>query len=268
MTARLRQIPFTPERVYRAARIRSAVMDAQGKVALVTGGAHRLGKAISLALARAGARVVVNYHASAEAARQTAAEIEALGTESLLVQADVASEPEVKAMIKTALARFGRLDILVNNASVFRATPFTELTPAAWSEVLNVNLTGPFLCAREVGPIMLSHDAGKIINISDLSAFRPWRNFLPHSVAKAGLLALTRGLALELAPTVQVNAIAPGPILPPPHFDEAQIRAKAEQTLLKRWGSPDDIAQTVLFLIHNDYITGQVIVVDGGELMR
>lgn len=242
-------------------------MDLQGKVALVTGGAHRLGKGISLALARAGAHVVVNYHASAEAARETAAEIEALGVGSLTIQADVACEPEVKAMIKAALARFGRLDILVNNASVFRATPLAELTLEAWNEVLGVNLTGAFLCAREAGPIMLAQGAGKIINISDLSAFRPWRNFLPHAVAKAGLLALTRGLALELAPAVQVNAIAPGPILPPPHFDETKIRAKAEQTLLKRWGSPEDIAQTVLFLVHNDYITGQVIVVDGGELM-
>lgn len=242
-------------------------MDVQGKVALITGGAHRLGKAISLALARAGAHVVVNYHASAEAARQTAAEIEALGVECLTIQADVSREPEVKAMIKATLARFGRLDILVNNASVFRATPFAELTLEAWNEVLGVNLTGAFLCVREAGPIMLAQGAGKIVNISDLSAFRPWRNFLPHAVAKAGLLTLTRGLALELAPAVQVNAIAPGPILPPPHFDETKIRAKAEQTLLKRWGSPEDIAQTVLFLVHNDYITGQVIVVDGGELM-
>jgi pteridine reductase len=240
-------------------------MDLNGKTALVTGGAVRVGKAIALALAGAGADVVINYHSSADAAIQTVAEIEALGRRALAVKADVSQGNQVQALVDAAMERMGRLDVLINSASLWRRTPWAELDEAAWDQLVDIALKGPFLCARAAAPHLTAHGDGAIVNIVDLSAIIPFRNYLPHSAAKAGLVNLTYSLAMELAPAVRVNAIAPGPVLPPPEYTEQQVQAAARRTLIGRWGAAEDVAQAVVFLAQAPYITGVILPVDGGE---
>lgn len=240
-------------------------MDLQSKVALVTGGAIRVGKAISLELAHAGADIVVNYNSSAGPAEETVAEIQELGRRAIAQQADVSQGDQVQRLIDRAVSELGRLDVLVNSASVWRRTPWAELDEAEWDRQIAVDLKGPFLCARAAAPHLAAHGDGAIVNIVDLSAFTPFPNFLPHSVAKAGLLNMTYSLAMELAPAVRVNAIAPGPVLPPPEYTEQQLAASAKRTLLKRWGTPADVARAVRYLVEAEYVTGAVLPVDGGE---
>lgn len=168
-------------------------------------------------------------------------------------------------MVQAARDRFGAVDVLVNSASLFGKITVPTDDLDTWRRVTRISIDGAFYCANAVAPMMLEKREGAIVNIVDLSAWEPWRHFTAHSVGKAGLLALTRQLALELAPAVRVNAVAPGPVLPPPDYDEAQREREARRTLLERWGSPEDVADAVLFLIGADYITGEVIVVDGGE---
>jgi pteridine reductase len=240
-------------------------MDLHDKVALVTGGAIRIGRAIALALADAGADVVVNYNTSADAARMTAADIEARGRRALIYRADVSQGDQVQSLVDAAVARFGRLDVLVNSASLWRRTPWAELDEAAWDQLLDIDLKGPFLCAKAAAPHLAAHGDGAIVNIVDLSAWVPFPNYMPHSAAKAGLLNLTYALAMELAPAVRVNAIAPGPVLPPPDYTQKQLEATARRTPLGRWGTPEDVAQAVVFLAQAGYVTGAVLPVDGGE---
>jgi pteridine reductase len=240
-------------------------MDLNGKAALVTGGAVRVGKAIALALAGAGADVIINYRSSADAAIQTVAEIEALGRHAVAVKADVSQGDQVQTLVEAAVERLGRLDVLVNSASLWRRTPWAELDEAAWDQLVDIALKGPFLCAKTAAPHLIAHGDGAIINIVDLSAIIPFRNYLPHSAAKAGLVNLTYSLAMELAPVVRVNAIAPGPVLPPPEYTEQQVQAAARRTLLGRWGTAEDVAQAAVFLAQAPYITGVMLPVDGGE---
>ena len=240
-------------------------MHPRGKTALITGGAHRVGKAITLALAGAGANVVINYHASADAALATASEAAALGVETLIAQADVSKRQQVEAMVVQARERFGSIDILVNSASRFEKTPFPTQDVSAWHRVLDILIHGSFYCANAVAPLMLERGEGTIINIVDLSAWDPWPDFAAHSVGKAGLMALTQQLALELAPAVRVNAVAPGPVLPPPDYSQSQVARVAQRTLLNRWGAAEDVAGAVMYLVQADYVTGEVIRVDGGE---
>jgi 3-oxoacyl-[acyl-carrier protein] reductase/pteridine reductase len=240
-------------------------MNPTGKTALITGGAHRVGKAITLALAEAGANVVINYNASATAAEETAAEARALGVGALAVQADISDPAQVAAMVGAAKKEFGGVEILVNSASFFQMTPFPTDDLTAWHTVTNILINGSFYCANAVAPLMLAKGEGSIVNIIDLSAFEPWPKFMAHSVGKAALLAMTRQLALELAPAVLVNAVAPGPVLPPPDYDEAKIRRTAAKTLLNRWGTPQDVVDGVMYFIRAKYVTGEVYAVDGGE---
>lgn len=240
-------------------------MDIAGKTALVTGGAHRVGRAITLALAGAGANVVVNYHRSSDAAEDTIVDAEAMGVGGLAVQADVSDYNAVAAMVAVAQSKFGGVDILVNGASWFKTTPFPVENLDDWHRVTRILLDGSFYCANLCAPLMLQRGEGSIVNIVDLSAWQPAPDFLAHSVGKAGLMAMTRQLALELAPTVTVNAIAPGPVLPPPDYTDEQLEATANITLLKRWGTPEDVSDTVLFLVQSNYITGEYITVDGGQ---
>jgi NAD(P)-dependent dehydrogenase (short-subunit alcohol dehydrogenase family) len=243
-------------------------MDLRGKVALVTGGAVRVGKAIVLGLANAGADIVLNYYSSVDAAMETEDEVRAKGRQVLRVQADVANAGEVRRLIDETITRFGRLDVLVNSASVWRRTPWAELDEAAWDQLLGTDLKGAFLCARAAAPHLAAKGDGAIVNIVDLSAFVPFPNMMPHSVAKAGLLSMTYALAMELAPAVRVNAVAPGPVMPPPEYDERLTAATARRTLLGRWGAPEDVAAAVVFLAQATYITGIVLPVDGGERLR
>ena len=240
-------------------------MNPQEKTALITGGAHRVGKAITLALAAAGANVVINYNTSATAAEATVAEAQTLGVEALAVQANISDHHQVEQMVTAAKARFGAIDILVNSASLWRATPFPMDNFDDWHLVTNILINGSFYCANAIAPLMLEKGEGVIINIIDLSAWEPWPRFMAHSVGKAALLALSRQLALELAPAVRVNAVAPGPVLPPPDFSEEQIARTSRKTLLNRWGTAEDVAEAVLYFVKANYVTGEVIAIDGGE---
>jgi len=249
-------------------------MEIPGKVALVTGAARRVGKAIALALAREGAHIVVHYHTSAQAALEVVGEIEALGVRALAVQADLSQSRDINALVDQSVAHFGRVDILVNNAASFVRRPFLEVSEAEWDAVLALNLKAPFLLSQRVARVMLASSSqdpvrGKIINLADLAGLRPWREYPAHSVAKAGLIMLTRVMALALAPHIQVNAIAPGAVLLPEGWSLQHRRRVVAATPLGRLGTPDDVAETVIFLVRgSDFITGETIVVDGGRMLR
>jgi 3-oxoacyl-[acyl-carrier protein] reductase/pteridine reductase len=240
-------------------------MDTKGKTALITGGAVRVGKAITLALAQAGANVVINYYSSAVEAKATCMEASAFGVGTLAIQANIGNREQVDMMVSKAVETFGSIDILINSASLWKQTPFPTDNVDDWHQVTNILINGPFYCANAIAPLMLEKGEGAIVNIIDLAAFEPWPNFMAHSVGKSALLALSRQLSLELAPTVTVNAVAPGPVLPPPDYDDERIAQTAKRTLLNRWGTAEDVAETVLFFIKSDYITGEVLTVDGGE---
>ena len=240
-------------------------MDIQGKTALITGGAHRVGRAITLELARAGANVVINYFSSSAKADATAADAIDLGVGALAVQADISDNEHVKRLVKSAVEHFGTVDILVNNADSFDSTPFPTEDISRWQRSLDISINGSFYCSNAVAPLMLSEGEGAIISIVDTNIWSPSQGFAAHNVGKSGLMALTRQLALELAPAVRANAVAPGPVLAPPEFDDETNQRIAENTLLGRWGKAEDVSQAVRFLIEADYITGEVIYVDGGE---
>jgi 3-oxoacyl-[acyl-carrier protein] reductase/pteridine reductase len=242
-------------------------MKIEGKTALITGGAHRVGKAITMTLAQSGANVVVNYYSSDAAAQETVREAEELGVGGLAVQADVGDMEQARALVAAAADKFGAVDILVNSASIWQATPLPLGDFSGWHRVLGLLLNAPMYLADAAAPMMQARGEGAIVNIVDLSAWKPFLGYVAHSVGKAGLLALTRQLAVELAPAVSVNAIAPGPVLPPPDYTEEDIARVASRTLKGRWGVADDVASAARFLVEADYITGDVIVVDGGERM-
>ena len=240
-------------------------MEIAGKVALVTGGAHRVGKAITMMLAKAGAHVVVNYYSASTEAEQTVAEAQALGVHARAIQCDVAEWTEVQSMADAIIEEFGGVDIIVNSASLFDKMPFPTDDLSTWHRVTAVSIDGPFYVCNALAPSMLARGGGSIVNIVDLSAWEPWVNFTAHSVSKAALLAFTKQLALELAPTIRANAVAPGPVLPPPNYDEKQAEKTARRTLLGRWGTPEDVAFAVRYLLEAEYVTADVITVDGGE---
>jgi NAD(P)-dependent dehydrogenase (short-subunit alcohol dehydrogenase family) len=233
-------------------------------VALVTGGAARLGRAIALELARAGADVAIGYRTSARAARATVAELEALGARAVALRADLARPAEASALVARAARALGRLDVLVNNAAVFSRTPFARVTPAQFDHVLAVNLRGAFFCAQAAARQMGSR-GGRIVNLADVGAVRAWPAYLPYGISKAGVVMLTRGLAAALAPRIQVNAVAPGLILPPESMSPAALRRLRRRIPMGREGDPADVAAAVRFFATCPrYITGQVLFVDGG----
>lgn len=232
------------------------------QVALVTGAAKRIGRGIALTLAQAGARVVVNYHTSEAEAQETVHEIERQGGNAAAARADIRRPQEVKNLVATAEQKFGPIDILVNNAGIFAPYEWDKITEEDWDRFLGVNLKAQFFCAQEVAPRMKQRRGGKIVNLASLGGLQAWPGFIPYCTSKAGVIMLTRCLARALGPEIQVNAVAPGMIqFPGEEPDEGYVR----RTPLKRTGTADDIAQTVLFLCtQSDFITGQVFVVDGG----
>lgn len=239
-------------------------MELTGKVAVVTGSAHRVGKAIALALAQAGAHIVVHYHGSSEAPN-TIADIEKLGVRAIGVAADLADPAGATAVFEAAEREFGGVDVLVNSASNFQKGSVLTMSPEVWQDTLNINLSAPFFCAQLAARSMLKRGGGAIVNIADLSGLRPWASYPAHSVSKAGLLMLTKVLAKALAPTIRVNAIAAGPVLKPDDWDDARWQATARHTLLKRAGSGYDVARAALFLLQEEYVTGTTMLVDGGR---
>jgi len=241
-------------------------MEIKEKVIFITGSAIRVGKTIALTLAKKGAQVVIHYKTRKANAEETAAEIARFAAKPLIVQGDISQEADWYRMRDTILEHYGKIDVLVNNAAVFYRTPFLDSTIKDWDFFHDVNLKGTYLGCRIFGEIMFQQKQGKIINIADVSAYTVWENYIPYCVSKAGVIALTKGVAKALAPHVQVNAIAPGTILLAEEYDAEEERALIEKTPLKRIGTPQDIASTVQFLIEgSDFITGAVIKVDGGR---
>jgi len=241
----------------------------QGKVVLVTGGAKRVGAAICRRLHAAGAQLAVHYRSSEQEALDLQKELNKLRPKSAAVfQADLLDLHALPKLVNNVVRKFGQLDALVNNASSFYATPLADIDEQQWQDLLGTNLKAPLFLAQAAAD-ELHRQHGCIVNIADIHAERPMHGHLLYSIAKAGLVALTKGMAQEMAPQVRVNAVAPGVIVWPENeawMDEEQRRKIVAQTLLKREGEPDDIARTVAFLIHDaPYITGQIIAVDGGR---
>jgi pteridine reductase len=243
-------------------------MELKNNWCLVTGGSKRVGLAISRALAEAGANLILHYRSSREQAESAAAELSSLGAEVRLVQADLGDAESVQRML-AELDGGPTVDVLVNSASVYYPTPLAEVTLQQWNDNLHVNLQGPFLLSQHLGLKMVQRGRGRIVNIVDCNLRRPYRGFLPYLVSKAGLMSLTECLALELAPQVQVNAVAPGTVLLPPDATEEQRETSIRRSPLKRIGDPEDVARMVLHLVlHGDFMTGGYYAVDGGSGIR
>jgi NAD(P)-dependent dehydrogenase (short-subunit alcohol dehydrogenase family) len=243
-------------------------MQLTDRVALLTGGA-RFGIAIATMLAERGADVALAYRQSRESANDTARAVEQHGRRALLVQADVGDPASCQTLIESVDREFGRLDVLINMASIYVPVPFEALDAAAWDRQLGVDLRGTFLCVKAAVPLIRRSGGGRIINFSDwvAASARPrYKGYTAYYVAKAGVKALGEALALELAADrILVNTIAPGPILPPPGTSEQEIVAVEKSTPLGRWGGPEEIAKTVIALVESDFITGETIRVDGGR---
>jgi NAD(P)-dependent dehydrogenase (short-subunit alcohol dehydrogenase family) len=243
-------------------------MEVAGKWVLVTGAAKRVGRAIAMALAERGANIVVHYGGSADAAADTVRALEAMGVRALALQADLAKAGEVAGLARAAEERSGGITVLVNNASNYLRVPFDELNETVWDASLATNLKAPFVLAWHLGRAMRGRGGGRIVNLTDWAAERPYRDYLPYCVSKAGLVCLTRALAKELAPTVQVNAVAPGPVLLPEDVGASERQAIVRATPLGRIGTPEDVARCVRFLAcEADFSTGGVYLVDGGRLI-
>jgi pteridine reductase len=239
----------------------------RGAKALVTGGAHRLGREVALRLAEAGADVAISFFRSTETAKVTLEELRRHGGDVVGVRADAAEPAQAKHLVEAVLGRFSRLDVLVANSGAFRRTPLDAVGTADWDEMMRHNFETLLLPVREAAGAMQRQRSGCIVAMADVGALRPWGDYIPYCVAKSAVVSLTRTLAIELAPHVRVNAIAPGPILFPPAFPGAARRREIERTVLRRQGEPRDIASAVLFLADNDYVTGSVLPIDGGRLL-
>jgi len=244
------------------------IQNLDNKVILITGGARRVGAAIARRLHEAGARLMLHYHHSERDAQALRDELNASRPESVaLIQADLLNVSGLGEMVKNSVARFERLDALINNASTFFPTPVGSIGTQDWDNLLGTNLKAPLFLSQAAAPY-LKKTQGTIINITDIHAERPLKNYLVYSAAKAGLDGMTRSLARELGPEVRVNGVAPGPILWPDDdsFDELARQRVISHTLLKRAGEPADIAKAVHFLIADaPYVTGQILAVDGGR---
>lgn len=239
------------------------------KVALVTGGAHRVGKAIAMALAAHGARVAVHYNDAADEAEATVREIGATRNQAFAIGHDLREPSAPRALVDDVVAHFGSLDVVVNSAAVMWRTPVDDVTVEQWDAIFALNLRAPFFVAQAARPwLARAVDGGVIVNIADLAAFETWPAYVPHSVSKAGVVHLTRSLARAFAPDVRVNGVAPGAVLLPDDWDPATGNRLAATTPLGRLGSPEDVAGAVLFLVTAPYVTGETLIVDGGRHIR
>jgi pteridine reductase len=242
------------------------VTPAQRPVALVTGAAHRVGRALAIGLAREGFDIALHYHSSTSKVDDSVAGIENAGGKATLFQADLTTADAPAHLVKETVAVCHRLDAVINSAAVMLRMPLGEISAEAWDSVLNLNLRAPFLIAQEAARHL--PDGGSIINIADLAAFETWPAYVPHGVSKSGVVYLTRALARVLAPRIRVNAIAPGTVLLPEDFDPSGAAHLTATTPLKRDGSPQDVVYAMLYLLRAHYVTGETILVDGGRHVR
>jgi NAD(P)-dependent dehydrogenase (short-subunit alcohol dehydrogenase family) len=246
-------------------------IDLNDKVALVTGSAHRVGKAIALELARHGVHILVHYHGSDESAvRETLHEIKSLGVDAFAVKADISAPEGVEAVFAAVREHFGRLDILVNSASIFQKNTLMEVSREDWQRSLDVNLTAPLLCTQAAVRLMRDNTppGGAIINICDYGSVRPWVERVDHGVSKAALLALTEVSAASLgAENIRVNGVLPGPVMKPNGLSDERWAEIAQSSPLRRTGAAEDVARAVAFLASEDFITGAILPVNGGETL-
>jgi pteridine reductase len=242
-------------------------MQLSGKVALVTGGGRRVGRALAEALAERGAAVAVHYNESSTGADDVVSGIAARGGKAFALGADLTDRAAPQQLIADVSKRYGGLDVLVNSAAVMVRTPFGDIDPEVWDSMFALNLRAPFFLSQAAAP-MLRKGRGCIVNIADLAAFETWPGYVPHGITKGGVVQMTRALARVLAPDVRVNAIAPGTVLLPDDWSASDAARLDETTPLKRQGSPADVARAMLYLIEADYVTGETIIVDGGRHIR
>jgi NAD(P)-dependent dehydrogenase (short-subunit alcohol dehydrogenase family) len=237
-----------------------------GRVALVTGGAKRIGRAVALRLANEGADLAIHYGKSANEAHELVAEIVKLGRRAAAFSAELTDVTAIQKLIDDASAHFGRLDILINGAANFLQTKFGETSARSWDASLDTNLKAPFFCCQAAAPHLKQSGHGVIVNFADIGGLLGWQEFLPHSLSKAGIIMMTRILAKVLAPGVRVNAIAPGTITmtgDPPDLQADYIR----RAPLRRTGRPEEVADAVIYLITAEFLTGQTLVLDGGRTL-
>jgi pteridine reductase len=237
-----------------------------GRVALVTGAAIRLGRAVAQRLALEGADIAVHYGSSADEAHELVSELESQGRRAAAFQAELMDVPAIEKLVADVASHFGHLDILINSAATFLETKFGETTEHTWDASMGTNLKAPFFCSQFAAPHLAKSGHGAIINFADLGGLIGWREFLPHSLAKGGVMLMTRILAKELAPAVRVNAIAPGTItMPgdPPEWEANYFR----QAPLGRSGRPEEIADAVMYLLTAEFLTGHTLVLDGGRIL-
>lgn len=242
-------------------------MELEGRVALVTGAGTRVGRVIALALGKAGMSVGVHYSGSEKGARQTADEIIAAGSDARTLPGDLIDPATAPRLVEHTNKIFGSLDVVVNSAAVMLRTPVGEVLVEDWDAMFALNLRAPFFLCQAAARVM-GEKGGAIVNIADLAAFETWRGYIPHSITKAGVVQMTRGLAHALAPKIRVNAIAPGPVLLPDGWTQEQADKLISTTPLGRLGSPEDVANATLYLLSADYVTGETIIVDGGRHIR
>lgn len=240
--------------------------EAGRKTALVTGGGVRVGRAISLALGAEGWRVAVHYRRSEARALEVVELLEASGSGGVALQADLSDSEQISRLIRNVKSELGGLDLLVNSAAAFpRHDPLT-VSAEEWNALFDLNLRAPFLCAREAAKLMMEVSGGSIVNLVDTGADEAWPGYVPYVASKAGLVSVTRGLARAFAPSIRVNGVAPGPVLLPPGEDSpAHVKAAGARTVLGRVGTPEDVAEAVLYLAGARYVTGEIIRVDGGQ---
>lgn len=238
-------------------------MDLAGRSALVTGGAHRVGKVVAMALGERGCNVMVHFHASEKAAQQTVQELSMVGVKARAISADLRRLEDITSLFQAVDELDWGLHVLVNSAAVMERVDLRKATEKEWESTLNLNLKAPFFCVQRAAERMAA-DGGAIINISDIAGHRPWERFPLHSISKAGIEMLTKVSALALAPEIRVNAVAPGPVLKPKRMAESRWEEIGRELPLERPGMAADVARAVIHLCENDFITGETLVVDGG----
>jgi len=242
-------------------------MQLEGKIALITGAGHRLGKTVALALADQGCHLMVHFHEAQEAAAETATQAESLGVRAALVQADLSVTKGVRETFSAIDSAYGGIDLLVNSAAILEHRTLLEVDEEHWRRTVGLNLKGAYFVLQEAARRMQSRGAGSVVNISDTAAHRPWKEFPLHSISKAGLEMLTQVAAVALAPDIRVNAVIPGPTLKPDWMADERWDEVTGKIPLKQTVPSQNVAEAVVFLMKNDYITGHSLRVDGGDLL-
>ena len=241
-------------------------MKLEGKVALVTGAGHRVGRALAVALGAERMNVAVHYNKSEKEAGETVDLIAKAGGKAHSFGADLTDPESPRTLLRAVENEFGTLHVLINSAAIMKRHAFGSITTADWNETMSLNLRAPFFVSQAAAAHMT--DGGAIVNISDLAAFETWPSYIPHSISKIGIVKMTEGLARVLAPAIRVNAIAPGAVLLPDDWGETTGERLSDTTPLRRLGDPQDVVDAMLYLLRADYVTGETIVVDGGRRIR